>query len=160
MSIKRNHGKNWRSRLAVTSLIVCFLASSLATAKLKYIPMWERMTCGDVEAACYTFEQSQLILTVDLTFQVKDLSLANCFADLGDLKKIEFKLLTSLGLLRENVKRLEARVQEKQNVLEKNMQVTQTLLQRDVFGDALPWVIVVIVVVAGVAFASGYLVAD
>ncbi len=81
-------------------------------------------------------------------------------ADVGDLKKIEFKLLTSLGLLLENIKRLEARVQEKQNVLEKNMQLTKTLLPRDVWGDALPWVIVVIVVVAGVAFASGYLVAD
>ena len=40
------------------------------------------------------------------------------------------------------------------------MEVTKALLPRDVFGDALPWVIVVIVVVAGVAFASGYLVAD
>lgn len=159
MSRKPKDGKTWRSWLAV-SLLVCFLTSSPATAGMEYIPQWQRMSCGGEEFACYTFEQARLILIIDLEFQEKMTELESSLADIVDLKLINSKLEKSLGLLEENQKRLKIRIDEKNILLEKNLLLTKRLVQRDIFGDAFPWVILSLVVVLVGGFVAGYLVAD
>jgi len=127
---------------------------------MKYIPQWQRMTCDGEEFACYTFEQAKLILIIDLEFQEKTAELEKSLADIVDLKLINNKLETSLDLLTENQKRLDARINDKNVLLEKNLKLTRRLVQRDIFGDAFPWVILTLVVVAAGGFVAGYLIAD
>ena len=155
------NGRTWKSWLGVVSLLVCFLTSSLATAGMQYIPQWQRMTCGaDETYACYTFEQSQLILIVDLEFQETAAELKKSLADGVDLKLINRKLEMSLSLLMENQERLNTRIDEKNILLEDSLQLTRKLVQRDIFGDAFPWVILSLVVALAGGFVAGYLIAD
>ena len=58
--------------------------------------------------------------------------------------------------MEKNQKRLDLRLKEKNALLKKNFRLTMKLAQRDVFGEALPWVILVFVIVAGGMFATGY----
>jgi hypothetical protein len=62
--------------------------------------------------------------------------------------------------LRETSERLEIRLEEKNTLLEKNLQLTMKLAQRDIFGDAFPWVVLVFVLAAGGAFGAGYWLAN
>lgn len=153
-------GKTWRNWLGVVSLLVCFLSSSLTSADMKYIPHWQRMACGADLYACYTFEQAQLILIIDLEFQDKAVELKKSLADIVDLKLINSKYATSLRLMEENQKRFETRIAEKNDLLEENIKLTRRLVQRDIFGEAFPWVILSLVVVVAGGFAGGYLLAD
>jgi hypothetical protein len=130
---------------------------------MKLFPPWTRMkncvaTTEDLPDlhACYDFEQSKTILKLDLDLQLKLGKLDSCLKDKVDFKLALKKLEDANTLLHGNIGRLEIRLQEKDQVLTDNTHLMVKYQKRDVFGGALPWVIAVVVVVAGAAFAGGY----
>jgi hypothetical protein len=145
-----------KRRLLALTLVASFLYSTSAVAELKFFPMWERMQCGETEFACYTFEQSQTILKLDLDLQEK----------LSIIPKLEQNIIDLKLSLEKRDKAFEeeqaAKVVWKTRFEEKDKTLTDTSLlyqkakQRDVFGGALPWVIATILVIGAAAFVGGF----
>jgi hypothetical protein len=157
-------GKTWKSRLAVFCFITSFLYSTLAPAEeMKLIPPWTRMkdckvTVEDTPGlhACYNFEGAQTLKKLDKDFQLNIRKLELLEEVNQDLRSAITNLELSLEKEQENAELLNVRLIEKQKKLEDTTAMYVSASQRDVFGGALPWVIVAIVVFAAAGFVGGY----
>lgn len=118
--------------------------------------MWEQKKCPTETFACYTFDQAKDILKTDLELQLKLEQCIACQTDKLALTEANQKLETAIKLLEENNKILDTRLTEKQKSIEDLALTVAKMENRDIFGKALPWVIVVIAVVAAGTFAGGY----
>jgi hypothetical protein len=140
------------------SLIVlaAFLYALPVRAEMKLFPMWEQKKCPEETFACYDFETSKKILKLDLDLQLKLDKLGVCVKDRLDLQTANKKLTDANKLLESNAVQFDERLKEKDETLVKNTNLMIKYQSRDVFGGALPWVIVIVVVVAAGGFAGGY----
>lgn len=136
--------------------LIAFLLAPLVHAEMKIFPMWERKKCPTEEFACYTFEQSQAIVTIDLDLQLKLDKWEKCKIKLLNYENALDKYKRSVELDKENIQRLEVRIGEKQDVLDKTTANYISAYKRDVFGGALPWVLGVTLVLLAGSFVAGW----
>lgn len=130
-----------KRRLVALVILFSFLYATLASAELKYFPMWERMPCTEGEFACYTFDQAKQILSVDLDMQLKIRTLASTEQKVVDLQFSIVELKKAAVLDKQIVLRLEKRSKEKTKELVTMTNKYITASKRDVFGETvLPWV--------------------
>ncbi len=142
-------GKSWKSKLAVSSLIVAFFWAPFAQAELKHFPMWERMACPVEQFACYTFDQAKQILTLDLDMQLKIETLAITEQKVVDLQLAIVNLKKAAVLDKTVIERLDKRASEKTKKL---VDMTNRYIKAnkyDVFGGALPWVAMTVILAFG-----------
>ena len=142
-------GKSWKSKLAVSSLIVAFLYAPLAQAELKHFPMWERMSCPVEQFACYTFDQAKQVLALDLDMQLNIEKLALTEQKVVDLQLAIVGLKKATILDKQVITRLDKRAKEKTKKLVYMTDRYITANKRDVFGGALPWVAVTVILAFG-----------
>jgi len=140
----------------IAVLLLCCFPAAVSADGLKLFPMWEQKKCPTETFACYTFDQAKDILKIDLELQLKLEQCAACQVDKLALTEANQKLEEAAKLLEENNKILDTRLTEKQKSVEDLALTVAKMENRDVFGKALPWVIVVIVVVAAGTFVGGY----
>jgi hypothetical protein len=135
------------------------LWSPIAAAELKYFPMWERLTCGDAQFACYDFEKSKLILKVDLDVQKMAAELDAANEKSTKLEEARKNLHEAVQIKDAEIVRLNVRLKEKHEVLEKTTLELKKAESNHVV-TWLPWIGLVVLVVGGAAFGGGYYLAD
>ena len=122
---------------------------------MQLFPMWERMRCPTEEFACYTFEQSKIILKLDLDLQEKMSILPKLEQSIRDLE-LSLKRGDEALVAEKKAKEILAiRFEEKTKAFETTSLLYQTAKQRDVFGGALPWVITAVLLCAAAGFVAG-----
>lgn len=152
---KPNRSEVHAMRCIAVVMIVLLIAPP-ASAELKLFPMWEQKQCPTDTFACYTFDQAKDILKLDLDLQLKLKELEVCTQDKLDLTKAIEDLKKANALFQENANLFDKRLAEKQATVEMLAKDVAKYARRDVFGAALPWVIVVIVVAAAAGFVGGF----
>lgn len=140
----------------IAIVLVALLVALPVSAELKLFPMWEQKTCPVETFACYTFDQAKDILKLDLDLQLKLEELKVCAQDRLDLTKAVENLQKANALFQENANLFDKRLAEKQETVEMLAKDVSKYQRRDVFGAALPWVIVVVVVAAAAGFVGGF----
>ena len=142
-------------RFVAILLLACFPAVVLAD-EMKLIPPWQKKQCPTETYACYDFEQAKALVVLDLDLQLQLEKCTICEIDKAALTTAVTDLQKAATLLDENVKILDKRVTEKQVIIGEQAAVIIRLERRDVFGKALPWVIVVVLTAAAGGFLGGY----
>jgi len=146
-----------KTRLVALTIIASLLYSTSAAAELKLFPMWERMECAEREQfACYTFEQAKAILKLDLDLQEKLSVIPKLEQNILDLKLVLEKRDAALAEEKKAKLIWKTRFEEKDATLADTSLLYQKAKQRDVFGGALPWVIVSVILVGAAAFVGGF----
>jgi hypothetical protein len=140
----------------IAVLLLCSFPAAVSADGLKLFPLWEQKKCPTETFACYTFDQAKDILRIDLELQLKLEQCAVCQVDKLALTEANQKLGEAATLLEENNKILDTRLTEKQKSVEDLALTVAKMEDRDVFGKALPWVIVVVLTAAAAGFVGGW----
>jgi hypothetical protein len=143
------------NRHVVFIILLALFVGTPAQAELKLFPMWEKMQCPTETFACYDFETTKKILKIDLDLQLKLDTLESVSKSLADMKAAYEKIQAAKKLLEDTNASQEIRLKEKQGVLEENTLALVKSEGRSVWNN-LHWITIVVVVVAGGAFAGGY----
>lgn len=136
-------------KAAVTLLV--FFWATLAQAEMKIFPLWEEKTCDGQTWGCYSFDQMKDILKLDLNLQLKLKSCELWEQKYNSLDEAYLKLRKAFDLSQDVRLRLETRLDEKSAVILDLSKQVHKYADRDIWGSALPWVVVVVVL----AFAGG-----
>ena len=152
-------GTTWSTRLGASTLVLLLFWAPLASAELKYFPMWQRLTCGEQQYVCYDFPTSQTILKVDLKVQEMAAELDVAKQKVVKLNVAAEKLHEAVQLKDEEIVRLTVRKDEKQEVLEKTTLKLKKAESNHVV-KWLPWIGLAVIVIAGAAFGGGYYLGD
>lgn len=149
-------GKNWKKKLGViSSLLLVLFWSAPAAAELKLFPMWNLRTCDADRLACYTFEQTKQILTIDLNLQLKLKSMEVIERESIDLKAALEKHKQAAAADKQIIDRLNLRLTEKDVKLS---QTTNDLVRAQSHGifQNLPWIITGTALASVAAFVGGW----
>jgi len=147
-------------KLFALVLASALLHSSSAAAKMELFPIWEEKECNGVTMGCYSFDKAKEIVKIDLQLQLR---LKRCEAWEEEYPKLQLafdNLHKAYDLSLQVRDRLEKRNLEKTKTIEDLAAKTYKMSNRDVFGGALPWVVVLMLltftggVVAGVKLGS------
>jgi len=136
-----------QKRLIAAILLLGFLYSTSATAEMKLFPLWTEKTCDGQVWGCYNLEQMKEIVKLDLRLQ---LQLEKCKIWEGQ-DTAYLNLHKAYDLSQDIRLRLETRFAEKTRLIRDLSDQVYKYTNRDVWGTALPWVIVAIIA----AFAGG-----
>ena len=136
-------------KAAVTLLV--FFWTTFAQAEMKIFPLWEEKQCDGQTWGCYSFDQMKDILKLDLNLQLKLKSCELWEQKYGSLDEAYLKLRRAFDLTQDVRIRLETRLDEKNVVIQDLSKQVHKYADRDIWGSALPWVVVVVVL----AFAGG-----
>jgi hypothetical protein len=138
-------------RYVAAITLLAFLWATAAQAEMKLFPLWTEKKCDGETWGCYTFEQMQKIMKIDLDLQLK---LGTCEVWEEKYTKLDTAYLNLRKAydLSQGVRiRLETRLDEKTVLIRDLSEQVHKYANRDIWGSALPWVIVGLVV----SFAGG-----
>jgi len=149
-------GRSWKKKLGViSSLLLVLLWPAGASAEMKLFPMWELRTCDADRLACYTFEQTKQIVTIDLNLQYKLNSFSVVEQEVVNLKAALEKHKQAAAVDKQVVDRLNLRLTEKDANLSKTTNDLVKAQSRSLWNN-LPWVITGTALTAVAAFVSGW----
>jgi hypothetical protein len=145
-----------RAKIFAVPLAIIFFWAALCQAELKFFPAWEEKQCGAETLGCYTQNQIKNILKVDLDLQLKirDLDLAT--KTVAELELMIDVQARAADALHASVVLLDMRLLNKQKKMEHLALRVIESNSRDVFGGAMPWVVVALFFAAIAGFAGGF----
>ena len=138
-------------RYIVAVLLFNFFWTTSATAEMKLFPLWTEKACDEQTWGCYDFNQMKDIVKLDLTLQLK---LEKCKIWEEQYTKSDaayLDLRKAYDLTQDIRVRMETRLDEKTTLIKDLSEQVHKYASRDIWGGALPWVIVGIIA----AFAGG-----
>ena len=138
-------------KLKAAIALLVFFWTTLTQAEMKIFPLWEEKQCDGQTWGCYPFDQVKDILKLDLNLQLKLKSCELWEQKYGSLDEAYLKLRRAFDLTQDVRIRLETRLDEKNVVIQDLSKQVHKYADRDIWGFALPWVVVVVVL----AFAGG-----
>lgn len=138
-------------KLKATITLLVFFWTTLAQAEMRVFPLWKEKTCDGQTWGCYSFDQMKDILKLDLSLQLKLKSCELWEQKYGSLDEAYLKLRKAFDLSQGIRLRLEKRLDEKTIIIQNLAKQVHKYADRDIWGSALPWVVVAVVL----AFAGG-----
>lgn len=122
-----------------------------AQAELKLFPLWTEKTCDGQTWGCYSFAQMKDIVKLDLNLQLRLEKCGVWQTQYSTLDDAYLKLRKAYDLSQDVRIRLETRLDEKTKLIQEMAEQVHKYADSNIWGGALPWVVVGLVV----SFAGG-----
>jgi hypothetical protein len=136
-------------------LLFLFIPRVLGAQGLS-LPQWEVKKIEDVEYACYGLEDAKILVKIDLELRYRGQKLTSCELDKASLSETLDRIMNAASEQVDSTKALQDLLGKK-NLEIVNLEKQNTDLSKKTIRNNLSWIISSGLMIAVVAFTSGWL---
>jgi hypothetical protein len=142
-------------RAIAFAILLVFLPQAIGAQELK-LPTWEVKKIDGQEFACYDLEDAKTLVQIDLELKFRGERLAVCRINYEETDKALDELLTAAVAESKSLEALKVLLGKKNTEIVK-LEQDKASLEKKTIRNNLPWIISSALMIAVVAFASGWL---